>query len=232
MTLSDMRCSRLARRHGARLSAFFFIGAAVFVVGLAFQVALVRYAGLGADSSYVAQAILSIELSYLLNRYLTWRNRDAGFWLACWKFTAQKLIMTVVNMAAYALLVRVGVQYVAANIALTAVFTPVNYFAADLLVFVRPRRPRPRHRRRRAGRASAAVRAMAGEASGAADEMAGRTAAEVAGALVGAADGLLGRAVAGEAANQPKAPALTEVILVGTSGTPPAPRSKTSPTRG
>jgi putative flippase GtrA len=156
MTLGDMRSLRLARRHGARLSVFSFIGASVFFAGLAFQVALVRYAGLGADSSYAAQAIFSIELSYLLNRYLTWRNRDAGFWLACWKFTAQKLIMTVVNLAAYALLVRVGVQYIAANVALTAVFTPVNYFAADLLVFVRPRRPR--HRRQRAGRAGAAVR--------------------------------------------------------------------------
>jgi putative flippase GtrA len=172
MTLGDMRSLRLARRHGTRLSVFSFIGASVFFAGLAFQVALVRYAGLGADSSYAAQAIFSIELSYLLNRYLTWRNRDAGFWLACWKFTAQKLIMTVVNLAAYALLVRVGVQYIAANVALTAVFTPVNYFAADLLVFVRPRRPR--HRRQRAGRAGAAVqtrdaaaiKTMAGVAGG------------------------------------------------------------------
>jgi putative flippase GtrA len=136
MTLSGARSSRLARNHGARLSVFSFIGAVVFVAGLAFQVALVRYAGLGADLSYAAQAIFSIELSYLLNRYVTWRDRDIGFWLACWKFTAQKLVMTVVNMTAYALLVRAGVQYVAANIALTAVFTPVNYLAADLLVFV------------------------------------------------------------------------------------------------
>ena len=45
--------------------------------------------------------------------------------------------MTVINMAAYALLVRVGMEYVVANVLLTAIFTPINYFAGDLLVFAR-----------------------------------------------------------------------------------------------
>ena len=160
MTLGDMRSSRLARRHGARLSVFSLIGAAVFFAGLAFQVALVRYAGFGADPSYAAQAVFSIELSYMLNRYLTWRDRDSGFWPACWKFTAQKLVMTVVNMTAYAIMVRAGMQYVAANIALTAIFTPINYFAADMLVFVRP--GRPRHGRPRGGLAGVPVRLVDG----------------------------------------------------------------------
>ena len=158
---------------------------------------------------------MSIELSYLLNRYLTWRDRDTGFWLACWKFTAQKLVMTVVNMAAYALLVGFGVQYITANIALTAVFTPVNYFAADLFVFVRPPRPQPRHRRR-AGQAAAAVSAVDGRsgravggavAAGAADGRSGRTWAVAAGVVDAASGGTLV-----EVADRP---------LVGTGGTEP-----------
>jgi putative flippase GtrA/4-amino-4-deoxy-L-arabinose transferase-like glycosyltransferase/GT2 family glycosyltransferase len=129
-------------RHGYafRFTLFALIGGLVFIAGLALQVALVRYANVGADWSYTAQAIFSIELSYLLNRYLTWRDRSAGFWAAAWKFNAQKLLMTVVNLAAYALLIRAGMEYIVANVVLTAIFTPVNYFAADLLVFVRGKR--------------------------------------------------------------------------------------------
>jgi putative flippase GtrA/GT2 family glycosyltransferase len=127
--------------YGFRFPLFALIGGLVFIAGLALQVALVRYANAGADWSYAAQAMFSIELSYLLNRYLTWRDRSAGFWAAAWKFNAQKLVMTVINLTAYALLVRAGMEYIVANVVLTAVFTPVNYFAADLLVFVRGDRP-------------------------------------------------------------------------------------------
>jgi glycosyltransferase involved in cell wall biosynthesis/putative flippase GtrA len=198
MALEDARPARLARSHGARLSVFSFIGAAVFVAGVVFQVTLVRYAGFGADSSYAAQAIFSIELSYLLNRYLTWRNSGAGFWLACWKFNVQKLVMTVVNMAAYAVLVRIGLQYIAANVVLTAVFTPVNYFTADLLVFVRPRR-RQRYQRRHA---RIAGRAMAEDAPEATVVGAVAENAAVEDTTVGVVDGALAKvadeAVAGE----------------------------------
>jgi putative flippase GtrA/GT2 family glycosyltransferase len=128
------------RGNGFRFTLFALIGGVVFIAGLALQVALVRYANIGADWAYAAQAFFSIELSYLLNRYVTWRDRSAGFWSAAWKFNAQKLLMTVINLTAYALLVRAGMEYIVANVVLTAIFTPVNYFAADLLVFVRGKR--------------------------------------------------------------------------------------------
>lgn len=118
-----------------RLSLFSLIGGGVFFAGLFFQVGLVRYFGMNADWSYAAQAIFSIELSYILNRYLTWRDKETGFWIACWKFNVQKLLMTVVNMSAYALLVHVGMQYIVANVLLSAIFTPINYIASHALVF-------------------------------------------------------------------------------------------------
>jgi putative flippase GtrA len=135
----------VTRQHGFgfRFSLFSMIGGGVFVAGLALQILLVRYAHIGADPSYAAQAVFSIELSYLLNRYLTWRDRSVGWWAAAWKFNAQKLIMTVINLVAYALLVRFGMEYVVANVLLTAIFTPVNYVAGDLLVFARGARRGP-----------------------------------------------------------------------------------------
>jgi putative flippase GtrA len=137
----------VVRAHAWRLTSFSVVGAVVFVAGLVFQVALVRYAGMSPDLSYAAQAVFSIELSYLANRYLTWHGRESGFWTAAWKFNVQKLLMTVVNMTAYALLVRFGMQYVLANIVLTAIFTPVNYVASHLLVFVRSYRGKRRRAR-------------------------------------------------------------------------------------
>src|ERR1700761_4903639 len=84
------RIGRQLSAHWRRFALFGSIGGFVFVAGLALQIALVRYVHMGADSSYAGQTLFSIELSYVLNRYLTWRDRDVGFWLACWKFTVQK----------------------------------------------------------------------------------------------------------------------------------------------
>jgi putative flippase GtrA len=131
-------------RHGFRFSLFALIGGGVFIAGLGLQVLLVRYAHFGPDPAYAVQAIFSIELSYLLNRHLTWRDRSIGWRAAAWKFNVQKLLVTVVNLVAFALLVRFGLEYVAANVLLTAILTPVNFFAADFLVFARgSRRGRP-----------------------------------------------------------------------------------------
>jgi glycosyltransferase involved in cell wall biosynthesis len=114
-------------RHATRFGAFGVIGAAVFLAGLAGQVALVRVLRWDAVAAYAVAGVASVQLSFLLNRYLTWRDRDVRFVGALWRWNTQKAAVTAVNMAAYAVLVRLGVQYVVANVALTAVFTPVNY---------------------------------------------------------------------------------------------------------
>jgi putative flippase GtrA/glycosyltransferase involved in cell wall biosynthesis len=127
-----------ADRHLLRLMIFGVVGGGVFLVGLVIQVALVRQLHMDAVAAYIAQGVASIQLSFLLNRYVTWRDRSAPFWRALWRFNTQKILMTAVNMAAYAGLVRFGVQYIAANIALTAVFTPVNYLLAHYWSFTSP----------------------------------------------------------------------------------------------
>ena len=126
-------------RHGRRLTSFSAVGALVFVAGLAFQWLLVR-AGTGADGSYAGQAAFSILLSFVLNWRFTWRDRDARFWLACWEFCLQKTLLTVPNLALYALLVQLGSGWLAGNVATTVVFTLANYVLADKWVFVRPAR--------------------------------------------------------------------------------------------
>src|SRR5580700_1048638 len=88
-------------------------------------------------------AVASIEASFALNRWLTWRDRGGRLWPALARFNAQKAVTIGLNLALYALLIRLRVNYLLANAGLTGVFTAVNYVAGDRLVFRPAGRPRP-----------------------------------------------------------------------------------------
>ena len=123
-------------RHGTRFASFSIIGLVVLVLGIVVQGLMVRF-GAGAYSSYGGQAIFSIELSFGLNRRFTWQERNTGFWRSCLRFNTQKLLLTVPNLALYALLIRLGFGWLLANLATTAVFTAVNYVTGDLWSFAK-----------------------------------------------------------------------------------------------
>ena len=130
---------------------FTAIGGSVFLMGIGLQAVLTGRWQMQPLVSYLIQAVVSVETSFLLNRWLTWRDRDTPFWLAFARFNAQKTVTIVLNLVLYAGLLRLGVNYLVANVALTAVFTVVNYVAGDRLVFL-PGKRRAR-RARRPGRA-------------------------------------------------------------------------------
>src|SRR5580700_9241593 len=73
---------RLARRvwdHRFRLVIFAVNGMNVFAVGLLIQVLLVAYARMGHVPSYIVQTALSVQLNFVLSRYLTGRDRNVAF---------------------------------------------------------------------------------------------------------------------------------------------------------
>jgi len=70
---------------------------------------------------------MSIQVSFILNRWLTWRDRSIPFWVAHIRFNAQKVITTVLNILAYTALVRLGANYLVANVLTVAFFTLINY---------------------------------------------------------------------------------------------------------
>ena len=116
------------------------IGGAVFFMGLGLQAVLTGRWHVLPVVSYLIQAIVSVEMSFLLNRWLTWRDRGTRFWLAFARFNAQKTVTIALNLALYAALLRLGMNYLVANVVLTAVFTVVNYIAGDRLVLSPARR--------------------------------------------------------------------------------------------
>jgi GT2 family glycosyltransferase/putative flippase GtrA len=122
--------------HASRFAIFSAIGAAVFLVGLGMQVELTGRWHVSPVISYMIQAVTSVEASFQLNRWLTWRGRKTPFWRALWRFNAQKAVTILLNLALYAGLLRLGMNYLLANITLTAAFTLVNYLAGDRFVFV------------------------------------------------------------------------------------------------
>jgi glycosyltransferase involved in cell wall biosynthesis/putative flippase GtrA len=124
-------------RRGARFVVFSAIGGAIFLMGLGLQAVLTGAWHMQPIASYAIQAVVSVESSFLLNRWLTWRDRATPFWIAFARFNAQKTVTIALNLALYGGLLRLGVNYLVANVALTVVFTVVNYVAGDRLVFVR-----------------------------------------------------------------------------------------------
>ena len=113
----------------SRLVVFGANGINVFAVGLLIQVILVRYAGMGPVTSYIAQTILSVQLSFLLSRYLTWRDRNVPFLWSIARFNVQQLTITGLGMAGYVALEQLDVNYIMANVAVTAVLAPVSFLS-------------------------------------------------------------------------------------------------------
>ena len=126
---------RSTEKHGRRFTVFALIGGSVFVMGLALQALLTGKWHMAADASYFVQGVISIEVSFLLNRWLTWRDRTGPVWSAFVRFNVQKAVTMALNLVAYAGLVWLGVNYLVANVVLAAAFTVINYVAGDALVF-------------------------------------------------------------------------------------------------
>lgn len=137
----DLR--RLASRvweERVRLVLFAVNGLNVFAVGLLIQVILVRYTGMGNVPSYIVQTIASVQLSFLLSRYVTWRDRDVAMLPALARFNLQQLTVTGLGIGGYAGLEHLGVNYIAANVAVTAALTPVSFLSSHKWSLVSPQR--------------------------------------------------------------------------------------------
>jgi putative flippase GtrA len=125
-----LRLASRAWEERARLLLFAVNGTNVFAIGLLMQVLLIRYAHIGHVPSYVAQTVFSVQMNFLLSRYLTWRDREVAFWQALLKFNVQQLAVTGLGMAGYTALEWLGVNYVIANVGVTAALTPVSFLSS------------------------------------------------------------------------------------------------------
>jgi putative flippase GtrA len=130
------RIRALVAEHGTRFASFSAIGGFVFLLGLGFQALLVQMCHVGSLPSYLAQGFLSIEVSFLLSYYWTWRDIKSPFWRTCGKFNVQKILATIANVLVYTGLIAVHINYLVANIITTIIFTAINYVFGNRWTFV------------------------------------------------------------------------------------------------
>ncbi len=103
--------------------------------------ACVELLGINPVLAYAFQAVVAIELNFLLNHLITWRDRPArgrALWQRWLKFNGTRFLVTVpLNQVLFTLLVGVfGAGYLVANTACIIVTTVFNYVVGEKYVFV------------------------------------------------------------------------------------------------
>jgi putative flippase GtrA len=128
-----------------RLVTFAANGLLVFVLGVAVQWALIHRLGMGNVSSYMVKSVLSVQLTFLLSRYLTWGDRNIALLPALVRWNIQQLAITGLGVGLYIGLDHFGINYIAGNVAVAVIFTPTSFVIghwwsmADRRTWLRPR---------------------------------------------------------------------------------------------
>jgi len=118
-----------------RFVGFSIVGGLVFLFGigvLAFQVEVLHVSKILAG---ILTTVISVEINFLLNKYINWRDRQGGFGIQWLKFHATRIGMIIINQLLYTLFVSLGFNYLLVSTALTIVVTVVNYFGSDRFAF-------------------------------------------------------------------------------------------------
>jgi putative flippase GtrA len=102
-------------------------GLVAFLFGLVVETAFMRFVGVGHDSAYVLQNVFSTQLSFLLARYVTWRDRRIQFFRTLARYNSQQLATTLLSIALFAGLNMFGTYYVAANLIVTIAVAPLSW---------------------------------------------------------------------------------------------------------
>jgi putative flippase GtrA len=138
MTAMPASALALASRYRRQLS-FGVVGVAVMAVGFAVLVVLVDGLGVSPPLAYFVQAIISVELSFALSRYWTWRDRRGATRSEAWgewrRFHGSRLVSIPANQALFSVLVMTGSSVWAANATCIALTTIVNWLVGHHLVF-------------------------------------------------------------------------------------------------
>jgi putative flippase GtrA len=128
----------LMNRYRRQLS-FAVVGLLVMAFGFVMLAVLIGPCGINPHLAYLVQALVSVELSFLLSRYWTWRDRRASSrgdvgreWL---RFHTSRLLSIPANQALFSLLLVSGCDALVANGWCVTATTVFNYSVSHRLVF-------------------------------------------------------------------------------------------------
>ena len=96
------------------------------------------------EAAYVAQLLLSVQVNFFANYKWTWGDRNAPFWRSCFRYNLKRGAGTLLSLALYPVLIRLGINYLAANALLVILLTPVNYILGHWWTFASRNKPAQR----------------------------------------------------------------------------------------
>lgn len=105
-------------------------GFVAFVFGLCVQTAFLRFTGVSHFTAYVIQNAFSTQLSFLLAKYVTWRDRRAPFLLSLGRYNLQQLTTVLLGIVLFAGLDALGLNYVLASLTVTLAIAPLTFLIA------------------------------------------------------------------------------------------------------
>jgi putative flippase GtrA len=120
---------------GRRLLSFQLIGAGVALFGFALMALLVDGLGVHPTPAYAVQAVVSISLSFWLNRRFTWPDRHVRLRNALGRFLATRIVTLPLNQVVFNLLIWLGLWYLLAQAVGIVITACVNYVFGDRIVF-------------------------------------------------------------------------------------------------
>jgi putative flippase GtrA len=126
---------RFLSRHGFTFTSFTIVGALVFISGFAGLYVQVHWLGVNPRLAYVLQAIVSITLNFTLNWKWTWRERGVSFRAGSRRFLLTRLVTFPAHQIIYNVLISLGLEFLAASLATTALLTLFMYWVSDKWVF-------------------------------------------------------------------------------------------------
>jgi putative flippase GtrA len=127
----------LATARPRRTLTYSAVGLGVMGVGYLVLFALVEGLGVSAHVAYFVQAIVSVELNFLLNRRVTWgdRRRQSSAKRQWLRFHASRVATIPANQALFSVLTVAGAGYLLANTVCLGLTFLVNYAIAHYWVF-------------------------------------------------------------------------------------------------
>lgn len=160
--LLDLRFGVYARkfRHMPKFVQFASIGGSVFLFGMAMLYVLVDVLKIQPLVANAWQLAVTFWLNYMLNRYITWRER-AVTRQAAYRFVSSRAITTVINYFLFAWLINLSfafsvlgqtvsfsVHYLVANVISLLAIMALNYEISDRWAFAERKPKTPKRLRR------------------------------------------------------------------------------------
>lgn len=134
------------RKIGWRQLKFASVGLTTMVVGYGLLIILVELSGTNESLAYLIQAFFSVELNFILNRYVTWRDRGEIRLISAWlRFHIVRAITIPLNQLLFNLLILAVPYWIAFPLTVVVVMI-INYVTGDKFTFGTTSLPRKEER--------------------------------------------------------------------------------------